>query len=95
MITPRVDSDSRRGAWAAMQAALNISESYQKWVTDLSAKPRHADRSYQTGIDVREALKRTWTIMNRFLEYRRRGNIPLTPPEFPKLDHTIYPPPPP
>lgn len=83
MISPGIAD--QRSAWGAMQAALNLSKPYQQWVTNLSVDPRHADRSYQTGNDVRQALKRTWTIMNRYLQFRMGGNIPLTEPEFPRL----------
>jgi hypothetical protein len=72
-------------AWAAMQAALNISQPYQKRISALSTSPRHADRSFINGADVTEALKRTWTVMNRFFEYRKRGKKPLVPPDFPLL----------
>ena len=82
MIAPGAEP---RKAWPAMQVALNISAPYQKWITDLSADPRHADRSYITGVDAVMATKRTWAIMNRFLEYRKRGSKPLTDPEFPAL----------
>ena len=69
-----------------MQAALNISRPYQQWVTSLSANPRHADRSHITGANTTEALSRTWSLMNRFLEYKRRGDKPLSAPDFPVLN---------
>jgi len=84
MISPTEKNQPR--AWAAMQTALNISQPYQQWVTDLSANPRHADRSHITGVDTTEALTRTWRVMNRFLEYKKRGNAPLTAPDFPVLN---------
>jgi len=84
MISPGVTDRSQ--AWAAMQTALNISKPYQEWVTALSADPRHADRSYITGSDSDQALSRTWIIMNRFFEYRKRRNTPLGPPDFPTLN---------
>jgi hypothetical protein len=71
-----------------MQAALNISRPYQEWVTNLSAEPRHANRSYVTGADTTDAVARTWRIMNRFLHYRKRGNTSLTAPDFPELTPT-------
>jgi hypothetical protein len=83
MISPGV-ADPKQ-AWGQMQRALNISQAYQQWVTKLSADPRHADRSYISGGDVAEAVKRTWIIMNRLLEYRIRGNVTLQPPDFPHL----------
>jgi hypothetical protein len=83
MISPNESKQAR--AWSAMQVALNISRDYQEWVTKLSAQPRHADRGYITGPDTNESLKRTWSIMNRFLEYKKRGAA-LQPPEFPILN---------
>jgi hypothetical protein len=84
MISPR-ENDRARG-WAAMQTALNISRSYQEWVTGLAANPRHADRSHISGTDTAEVVRRTWSIMNRLLEYRKGGNKPLTAPDFPLLN---------
>jgi hypothetical protein len=84
MISP--GETDQKHAWSSMQIALNISRDYQEWVSKLSAQPRHADRSYITGPDTDTSLKRTWTIMNRFLEYRKRGNTPLQPPDFPTLN---------
>jgi hypothetical protein len=84
MISPGEKDQAR--AWAAMQSALNISRPYQQWVTDLSANPRHADRSHITGADTTEALKRTWSVINRFLAFRKQGNKPLTAPDFPMLN---------
>jgi hypothetical protein len=83
MISPS-ETNQIRG-WAAMQTALNISRDYQEWVSKLSAQPRHGDRGYIAPPDTESALKRTWAIMNRFLEYRRRGGGPLQPPDFPIL----------
>jgi hypothetical protein len=84
MISPG-ENDRARG-WAAMQSALNISRSYQEWVTALAANPRHGDRSYISGADTTEVVRRTWSVMNRLLEYRRHGNKPLTAPDFPLLN---------
>jgi len=70
--------------WAAMQAALRIRRAYQQHVTDASAKPRHAESQSFTPAEIREILSRTWTIINRYLEYRKRGNS-LPASEFPEL----------
>lgn len=78
--------DKKRQGWLAMQAALNVSSDYQKWVTEMSAPPRHGDRSYINAADTQELLRRTWAIMNRFMVYRTGGNKPLTAPDFPLLD---------
>jgi hypothetical protein len=64
----------RRDGWAPMQTALNVSESYLRFITNLSRDPRHGDRSYIPIDQTRLAGARAWSVMTRFLEYRRRGN---------------------
>ncbi len=85
MIIPP-DQKGGAKAWHAMHHALNIDSSYQIWISDRARGPRHADPTvvvYEA--ETIETIKRTWEIMNRFLEYRKRGNKPLTAPEFPLL----------
>lgn len=72
-------------AWRDMQRALNISETYQKWISEQAVGPRHADPAHVRGAVTNEVGRRTWIIMNRFLEYRKRGNQPLVAPDFPHL----------
>jgi hypothetical protein len=83
MIAP--DEKDLRRAWLAMQTTLKVSEDYKRRVTELSANPGHADRSYIEHEDGFEALRRTWAIMNRFLEYKQQNDRPRRPPEFPLL----------
>lgn len=72
-------------AWGVMQTGLNISRAYREHVTKASANPRHADRSFIPGAVNRDLLCRTWTVFNRYLEFRKRGNKRLSAPEFPLL----------
>jgi hypothetical protein len=83
MISPTLD---RSAAWQAMQQALNVSRPYQEWISQQSTGPRHADAAFVSGTITSEMTRRTWAIMNRFLEYRKRGNQQLTAPEFPQLN---------
>jgi hypothetical protein len=76
---------SRSDAWALMRANLRLEKSYPEFVTTLSQAPRHGDRSAIPWYDSREALRRGWTIMNRYLEFRKRGEHPLPADEFPLL----------
>jgi hypothetical protein len=71
--------------WRVLQGIVNCDEKYQRFVTDLSTNPRHGDRTMIAGDIAAEAVKRTWIVMNRFLEYRKRGNQPLPLNEFPRL----------
>jgi hypothetical protein len=69
-----------------MHKALNITRDYQQYITDQSKGPRHGDPQFVEGTITREVSMRTWSIMNRFLEYRKRGNQPLMGPDFPLLE---------
>lgn len=81
-IAPTLDGAA---AWRAMHDALNIDRTYLERISRVSTGPRHGDRTFISGEVGSEVLKRTWAVMNRFLEYRKRGNAPLTAPEFPRL----------
>jgi hypothetical protein len=83
MIAP--DLDGTR-AWAAMHEALNVSQTYLKWITDQSKGPRHGDPSQASASTQTEATQRAWIVMNRYLEYRKCGSQPLKDPEFPELN---------
>lgn len=72
--------------WLAMREALQLDESYLRGITDASANPRHGARGDATGAMQLEMTLRAWTIMNRYLEYRKRGGAaPLPIGEFPML----------
>jgi len=73
---------SKSEQWRIMQEKLNIARSYRELVTDQSTGPRHADRTGVTDQTFQTSLERTWTIMNRYLLFRKRGEAPLTAPEF-------------
>jgi hypothetical protein len=79
-----VPAEPDRGkAWGVFQENLNLDRAYRKYITDLSTNPRHGDRTrWITGEEVDETLKRSWIIMNRFMEFRKRGSQQLLAPEF-------------
>jgi hypothetical protein len=72
-------------AWKAMNDSLNISQGYQQLISNTSTGPRHGDPAFVAGNTTEEITRRTWMIMNRFIEYRKRGNTPLSATEFPIL----------
>jgi hypothetical protein len=76
---------SRKLGWAALQSNLNVERSYRELITDTSTGPRHGDRADIPDNLSQEVIERSWVIMNRFLEYRKRGNVPLLVSEFPVL----------
>jgi len=77
--TPRKDS------WESLRQNLNIDRKYLEFVTVHSTGPRHGDPEHIPGTITTEVTQRAWKIMNRFLEFRKRGNVPLQLSEFPLL----------
>ncbi len=77
--------EDRNQAWALMRQNLQIDRAYLDFITDLSKGPRHGDPQFIPGDPVTEAVSRVWVVMNRYLEYRKRGSAPLTATEFPLL----------
>ncbi|MFZ0663107.1 MAG: hypothetical protein WAM66_10480, partial [Acidobacteriaceae bacterium] len=72
-----VPGQTRERGWELMRKHLNLTKNYLDFVIDLSKEPRHGNRKAPEVGQQAEVLKRAWTIMNRFLEFRKRGNIPL------------------
>lgn len=85
LISPNEDDANKR--WIKLRTALNLSKGYVQLISDASKGPRHANITdiFTTTQQVAEARKRAWTIMNRFLEYRRRSVSNLPEEEFPVL----------
>lgn len=81
-----VAPDLKPGAgWTRLQGIVNVDRTYTEWVSELSTGPRHGDRKHISGAEINEAVKRCWIVMNRFLEYRKRGDTSLPILEFPIL----------
>ena len=79
------EDGDRKQSWLLMQAGLNVDEAYLKLITERSVGPRHGDHQYAHGTMTREIATRSWSLMNRFLEYLKRGQTNLPPAEFPLL----------
>jgi hypothetical protein len=75
----------RKQAWLAMRDSLNIDQGYLEFITNQSKGPGHGDRRSVTYPSFQETIKRSWIVMNRFLEFRKRGNQRLPLGEFPPL----------
>jgi hypothetical protein len=78
-------SMDRKHAWIQFGDNLRVSKTYMDFITDRAAGSRHGDPTFIPGPEVKEVLERSWTIINRFLEYRKRGNTTLPLSEFPLL----------
>jgi hypothetical protein len=75
----------RRQGWPIMRQNLNLERTYVTFITDVSTAPRHGDRTHIPGPMAIKIVTRSWIIMNRFLEFRKRGNHALPLIEFPLL----------
>jgi hypothetical protein len=71
--------------WPLMRQVLNVDQNYLQLITDTSTGPRHGHRTRVDGTTTSLILERTWVVMNRFLEYRIRGNQQLERTKFPML----------
>jgi hypothetical protein len=71
--------------WQVFRETLNFDEAYTTFISEHSKKPRHGELVRIERDATTEILRRTWAIMNRLLEYRKRGNQPLPLAEFPVL----------
>jgi len=60
-------------AWRQMRDALQIDEAYLKFITDTSAGPRHARPIVVPGDIQKEVIRRSWIIMDRYLELQKKG----------------------
>ncbi len=80
-------ANDRKAGWPAMRESLNITKPYLDFITDQSKGPRHGDVKSTTFPDTWETIRRSWIVMNRFLEFKKRGgNQPLSLSEFPLLN---------
>jgi hypothetical protein len=75
----------REDQWERLRDMLQIDRTYLQLITDHSKAGRHGERTYTPPNIVEEIIRRSWTIMNRFLEFRKRGNIQLPDSDFPVL----------
>jgi hypothetical protein len=71
--------------WEKLRAALNLTESYVQPISDASTGPRHGAIEPQSPALISELRRRSWTVANRFLEFRKRGSVNLSNPDFPLL----------
>ena len=84
VMTP--DGADKKQGWEAMRKNLNLDLAYLKFITDVSTAPRHGKRVGVTSQkDFNETINRSWTVMNRFLEYKKRGDKQLPLADFPLL----------
>jgi hypothetical protein len=73
---------SRKQGWQFMQQELHIDSSYIRVVTDASVEPRHGSRWKVDELLADKVIVHTWTIFNRYLEYRKNNNQRLPASKF-------------
>ncbi|MBA8735482.1 hypothetical protein [Chromobacterium violaceum] len=85
LITPGKGKNkaANKAAWVAMCDALRIDATYLKYITDHSKAPRHGESSHTPGDITNEVVARSWSVMNRYLEYRKAGGV--LPSSLPQL----------
>jgi hypothetical protein len=82
MVAP--GAEPKKG-WPILRDMLRVDEAYVIFISENSKTHRHGDRTRIDGPTTLEIQKRTWSIMNRFLEFRKQGNQQLPLAEFPLL----------
>lgn len=78
--------NDRKAGWPAMRSSLNLGQSFLEFITESSKGPRHGDVKGGTFSNVEEIIRRAWIVMDRFLEFKKRGDQPLAITDFPLLD---------
>jgi len=71
--------------WKMVQDRLNADEAYLQFISERAQGPRHGDHQDYRGKEANELLRRSWNVMNRYLEYLKRGEKHLPESEFPLL----------
>jgi len=82
LVAPGIE---RKESWTHFRNSLQIGRDYIEFVTTHSTGVRHGDPQFIRGEITTEVTRRAWIVMNRFLEFRKRGNRPLPESEFPLL----------
>jgi hypothetical protein len=72
----------RPAAWPKMRENLNLTEQYVLAITDISAAPRHGQRVWHPAESIQIIIERSWTIMMRYMEWKSRGEVPLSESHF-------------
>lgn len=71
--------------WRIFRENLHLERSYIDPIIDQSANPRHGDPFIYSPQEIDLTLVKTFEIMNRYLEFLKRGQRPLPIEDFPIL----------
>jgi|GEM_PF-378074 len=80
------DSANDGEGWKLLREKLRLERDYVQFITDSSREPRHGNRGAAFGGEQLEITHRVWKIVDRYLEFLKRGaNDSLPEEEFPLL----------
>ncbi len=77
--------NSREHEWEKFRNNLNMDRKYVSLITDHSKHGRHGDNTFIPGNITEQISTRSWTIFNRFIEFRRNNNVALNISAYPML----------
>lgn len=81
------DGSNDNEGWKLLREKLRVERDYIQFITDSSREPRHGNRGAAFGDDQLEITHRVWKIMDRYMEYQKRGANEILPEdEFPLLN---------
>jgi hypothetical protein len=79
-------AETDRQAWAEMRQKLRMDEAFLRFISNSSRNHRHAKREPMGAETTVEVLTRSWTVMDRYLHFMKRGGVNSLPEdEFPLL----------
>lgn len=79
-------ASDRKMGWQLMRDNLNVSQQFLEFITEHSKGPRHGDVLDIPFTEINETIRRSWIVMNRFLEFKKRSDNKLPLSDFPLLD---------
>jgi len=82
--------DPKKG-WEVLRGIVNADNDYMKWVSEHATETRHGDRITKSEAVICEIRVRTWNVINRLVEYKKRGSQPLPIDMFPLLKSSNIP----
>jgi hypothetical protein len=79
-------NSNTKQAWQHFRDTLRLDRTYVDPITDISKDSRHGKFVHIHGDEENEIIPRSWRIMDRFFEFRKRGGVDSLPVErFPIL----------
>jgi len=78
----------KKSGWNVLNESLNLESDYTRWISEYSTEARHGEREDPIPEEIIDQIrKRTWVIVNRYIEYRKGGSISLDKTKFAPLAH--------